>query len=103
MEKQNPKAEIESALADFGKATRRAVVISESNLGQLRTGRQRRALMVFAKLIAHNMVIGLCVDKFFQAPADAAHFDHYSIAALGRASIDACLMTQYISETTLDV
>ncbi|KRD71807.1 hypothetical protein [Ensifer sp. Root278] len=102
--KKKEKVDLESAkaaYADFERATSNAVTISQRNLGMVHTGRQRRALSVFTKLIMHNMSISVLADRFFDNPSGSALLDHYSLAVLARASIDASLMTMYISEPSL--
>jgi hypothetical protein len=82
-------------------ATEAAVAVSERNMGVYHTGRQNRALFLLAKLIAHDMSILAIIDRYrFSAPG-AALLDHFSIAALGRTSVEASLMTMYISHPTL--
>ena len=84
-------------------ATRNAVSVSERNIGRIHTGRQRRSLYVFSKLIVHNIAIVDIANKFIEEPRDIALLDHFSIGALSRASIDAALMTMYISEPKLNL
>lgn len=81
--------------------TRSAIEISERNIGIIHTGRQRRALFVFSKLIVHNMAILGLADQFLREPETGPMLDHFSMAALARASIDTALMTMYISEPSL--
>jgi len=84
-------------------ATQQCVKISERNIGMTHTGRQRRALFVFSKLIVHNMSALNIAQKFLDKPTDEALLDHWSMAVLARASIDAALMTMYISEPSLSL
>lgn len=77
--------------------TENSVRISERNIGIVHTGRQNRALFVFAKLILHNMSVLSIAAKYLCDHAGRGLLDHFSIGTLGRASIDACLMTLYIS------
>lgn len=85
----------------FQRTNKAAVAISERNIGQIHTGRQRRALIVFTKLIAHNMSIEKLIQDFLETPTAEKLVDHFSIATLARASIDAALVTMYISEPSL--
>lgn len=92
---------IEAGLNAIEKATKRAVALSEANIGVVHTGRQNRVLFVFAKMIAHNMSsIGIIRTAIF-AEKGASLLDHFSVAALGRISIDAAIMTLYLSEPSL--
>lgn len=91
-----------SSYDKFELINRRLVDVSENNLGKLHTGRQRRALFVMNKLIVHNMSTGLIVDQYFKDTKNGL-LDHFSMAALARASIDASLMTMYISEPSLSL
>ena len=79
-----------------------AAKISDRALGVEHTGRQNRSLFIFAKLIAHCMAISVLVEKFRNAPEDAALLDHFSIATLARAVIDAALMVMYVSDPNLE-
>ncbi|MDX0194055.1 hypothetical protein GOC06_11280 [Sinorhizobium meliloti] len=94
---------LKAAYSDFQTATLNAIAISERNIGKVHTGRQRRALTVFAKLILHNMSISVIADRFLDNPSDTALLDHFSLAVLARASIDAGLMTMYLSEPRLSL
>lgn len=47
------------------------------------------------------MAMSVLVEKFRNAPEGAALLDHFSIATLARAVIDAALMVMYISEPRL--
>lgn len=67
------------------------------------TGRQRRALSVYAKFISHNMSISALLARSFQMQIGDMFLDHFSVATLGRASIDAALMVMYITEPRLDL
>ncbi|EGP55766.1 hypothetical protein Agau_L101172 [Agrobacterium tumefaciens F2] len=93
---------LRDAYEKFNAATGRAILVSDRNVGQFHTGRQRRALMVFFKMTAHNLsMLELCAE-FIENPDDETVLvDHFSIATLARASIDAALMTMYISEPSL--
>lgn len=50
-------AGLTTAFEKFDAAASRAVTVSERNIGKIHTGRQRRALMVFSKMIVHNLSI----------------------------------------------
>ncbi|WP_114214440.1 hypothetical protein [Ochrobactrum sp. 3-3] len=82
-------------------STEKLVSISSKSIGSFHTGRQRRALFLLSKLIMHNASIISISDKFFEDPQTML-IDHFSMAVLGRASIDAALMIMYISEPKLD-
>lgn len=90
-----------SAVDGFAIVVEDAVRLSEAAIGVEHTGRQNRALFVFAKLIAHCMSVEAIIRAYGDAPAGSKLLDHFSIATLGRASIDAALMTMYISEPSL--
>ncbi len=92
---------LENGLNALNIATERAVFISSDSLGKEHTGRQMRALHVFSKMISHNMSITTLVNTAIYAPKDASALDHFSVAALGRIVIDACIMALYISEPSL--
>jgi len=72
-------------------------------MGKTMTGRQMRGLFVFAKMISHNMSIMSLATDLVHDPEETAILDHFSIATLARASIDAALMTMYISEPSLSL
>lgn len=90
-----------AALDKLYAVTQEAVVISDGAMGTVHTGRQNRALFVFAKLIAHCLSVTAIIEKYQAAPRGEALLDHFSVATLGRAIIDASLMTKYISEPSL--
>lgn len=92
---------LKAARGAFEEATRKTVAISARNIGKFHTGRQRRALAVFTKLILHNTSISVIADRFLDNPHNSAILDHLSLAVLARSSIDAGLMTMYISEPSL--
>ncbi|MCZ7466403.1 MULTISPECIES: hypothetical protein [Rhizobium/Agrobacterium group] len=94
---------MQDGLDAFESATSSAVAISSKNIGVVHTGRQNRALLVFAKLIAHNMSLNSLVRTGISAPPGASLMDHFSAAALGRASIDAALMVMYLTHPPLSV
>lgn len=83
-------------------ATERAVAVSERSIGKSHTGRQRRALAVFSKLILHNGAMMSLVRDFFEGE-ERGLLDHFSLASLARSSLDAALMTMYISEPSLSL
>lgn len=86
----------------FYDAMSNSVSISDAAIGIEHTGRQNRTLFIFAKLIAHSMAVAALLEKYHSAPVGAKMLDHFSIAALGRAVIDASLMVMYISEASLN-
>jgi hypothetical protein len=92
---------LQSGLDRLVSATDNAVIISNRSIGKIHTGRQRRALAVFSKLIVHNMAIVGVAGKFLEDTRADGILDHFSIATLARASIDTALMSMYISEPTL--
>jgi hypothetical protein len=98
---ESAKAKLAHTLASFDKSIQSAVLISESRIGIDHTGRQNKALFVFAKLIAHCLSIKLVLDSYQSAPDGVGLLDHSSIATLGRAATDASLMTMYISKPEL--
>ena len=98
---RSPAGDFSEAVRSLNCAVERAVQISSANIGIEHTGRQNRALFIFAKLIAHNLALVALVQKYKECTIGAALLDHFSIATLARAVIDACLMTMYISEPTL--
>jgi len=85
----------------FDKAIQAAVSISESRIGVDHTGRQNRALFIYAKLICHCLSIKLILDKYRNAPKGIGLLDHFSVATLSRATTDASLMTMYIAQPSL--
>ena len=91
----------EGIQTQFTNALSKSVAISANAIGINHTGRQNRALFIFAKLIAHCMAISALMEKHNYAPQGAKLLDHFSIAALGRTVIDASLMVMYISEPKL--
>ncbi|UHS55504.1 hypothetical protein [Agrobacterium vaccinii] len=92
-----------AAFAEFEKATQEAVSVSQRNIGNIHTGRQRRALAVFSKFIVHNMAIRSMMSGYSSDPDSETLLDHFSCAVLARSSIDAALMTMYISEPRLSL
>lgn len=93
---------LSSGIEALDTATVTAVSVSESCLGIEHTGRQNRALFILAKMISHNMSILNLVQKAIDAPRNSSLLDHFSVAALGRVSIDAAIMGLYISEPSLN-
>lgn len=85
------------AIRKLDREMKRSVGISERNIGLIHTGRQRRALFIFSKLILHNLSMMNIVDDFLQCEIGTGLLDHFSVGALGRTSIDAALMTMYIA------
>lgn len=101
---KKPKIDVEplrSGLDTLLSATENAVAISDRSIGKVHTGRQRRALSVFAKMITHNMAIIALARNFLDDTSEEGILDHFSIGTVARASIDAALMTMYISEPKL--
>jgi hypothetical protein len=92
---------LKEEIAKFERATRAAVSVSEKNMGVDHTGRQNRALFLFTKVIAHDMSMMAIIDCYRRAPVGRKLLDHFSIAALGRVIIDACIMTMYITRPEL--
>ncbi|MET4791653.1 hypothetical protein ABIF64_003831 [Bradyrhizobium japonicum] len=90
-----------SAQGRFDKAIQAAVSISGSRIGVDHTGRQNRALFIYGKLISHCLSIKLILDKYSREPEGVGLLDHFSVATLGRAATDACLMTMYIAQPSL--
>ncbi|MCO5163220.1 MAG: hypothetical protein M9939_18970 [Mesorhizobium sp.] len=74
------------------------VAISDRSIGVQHTGRQMRALMVYAKMISHGLSLHSIVQGYFDR---RELLDHFSVAVLARAILDAGLMTLYISHPTL--
>lgn len=89
---------LETAIGGFESATKSAVAISESRIGVEHTGRQNIALFIFAKLIAHSISMGLILSNHQRVLEEGGLLDHFSLATLGRAALDASLMTMYISD-----
>jgi hypothetical protein len=98
---KSARAKLADALSRFDKSIQAAVSISESRIGIDHTGRQNKALLIFAKLIAHCLSIKLILDSYQSAPNGVGLLDHFSVATLGRAATDASLMTMYISKPDL--
>lgn len=91
------------SLKVFQKTIERSVAISAKNVGLIHTGRQRRSLYVFTKLISHCISMQSIMDDFLKSELGSAHFDHFSIMALSRSCLDACLMTKYIASEAIDL
>ncbi|WP_027146771.1 hypothetical protein [Mesorhizobium sp. WSM3626] len=103
-ERTEARAALKSMLATldrFDAVVEDAVTISDSAIAVVHTGRQNRALFVFAKLIAHCLSVMAIFEKYQGSPEGETLLDHFSVATLGRAIIDASLMTKYISEPSL--
>ena len=92
-----PQAEFAAGVRRLEVATETLIPISERAIGVFHTGRQNRALFVFAKLITHCMTMLLIIDKFRSMEKGAATLDHSSLATIARSVIDASLMTMYIT------
>ncbi|RWX63207.1 hypothetical protein EN780_24400 [Mesorhizobium sp. M4B.F.Ca.ET.089.01.1.1] len=90
-----------ATLDRFDAVVEDAVTVSDSAIGVVHTGRQNRALFVFAKLISHCLSVMVIFEKYQAVENGETLLDHFSIATLGRAIIDASLMTKYISEPSL--
>lgn len=84
-------------------ATRGAVIVSESRMGIVHTGRQNRALMSFTKTITHAMSIQLICSHAVAMRPEVGLLDHFSIGTLTRTLIDSAVMTFYISEPRLSL
>jgi len=93
--------EFEKGVERLEKETTALVSLSEERIGVVHTGRQNRALFTFAKLIAHCMSMLVIIDRYRGSQKGASLLDHFSLATLARAAIDASLMTMYISHPTL--
>jgi hypothetical protein len=93
---------IESQIDAFEIAIRDAIAISESRIGVDHTGRQNIALFIFAKLIAHCMSMDLILSNYPRVLETGGLLDHFSLATLGRAALDASVMTMYISDPNLN-
>ena len=87
----------------FHTATQKAVIISESRLGIIHTGRQNRVLMTFAKTVTHAMSIQLIYGHAIKIPTEVGLLDHFSVATLTRSLIDTAIMTLYLSEPSLSL
>jgi hypothetical protein len=98
---QTTRAALKTLIDVFENATRDAIAISESRIGVDHTGRQNIALFIFAKLIAHCMSMGLILSKCQQVLESGGLLDHFSLATLGRAALDASVMTIYISDPNI--
>jgi hypothetical protein len=97
-------AKFYECVAQFESATGAAIKISESNIGIYHTGRQNRALFLFAKMIAHDISMWVIIDRYIKLRKrrDRASLDHFSVASLTRMIVDASLMTMYISHPSLN-
>ncbi|MGY8662428.1 hypothetical protein Q3C01_08675 [Bradyrhizobium sp. UFLA05-109] len=99
---QTIRATLEALIVAFEKDTRDAIAISESRIGVDHTGRQDIALFIFAKLIAHCMSMRLLLRDHQRVLKTGGLLDHFSLATLGRAALDAAVMTMYISDTSIN-
>jgi hypothetical protein len=99
---QATKAGVTAVIGSFDKATQDAIAISESRIGVDHTGRQNIALFIFAKLIAHCMSMRLILSNYERVLDTGGLLDHFSLATLSRAALDASLMTMYISNPTIN-
>lgn len=96
------KASLKASIDAFENAVRDATTISESRIGVDHTGRQNIALFIFAKLIAHCMSMGLILSDHQRVLETGGLLDHFSLATLGRAALDASVMTMYISDPNIN-
>lgn len=94
---------LEEGLDALEAATGSAVAASEASMGVVHTGRQNRALFLFARLIANNMSVMTLVHNAVTASKNVSLLDHFSVASLGRIAIDTTIMTLYISEPSLSL
>ena len=101
-ESKGAGARLKSAVEKIERCVSSSVVISETAMGVNHTGRQIRALMVFAKLTVHSMAVSALLDKYHHAPKGSKLLDHFSIGVLGRTIIDASLMAMYISKIDIN-
>lgn len=64
---------------------------------------QRNAWLtyIFSRLIINAMSIETLIQSAVSAPVGAQALDHFSIASIGRTSIESALMALYISEPSL--
>jgi hypothetical protein len=99
---QATRAALKTLIDTFERATRDAIAISESRIGVDRTGRQNIALFIFAKLIAHCMSMDLILSNYPRVLETGGLLDHFSLATLGRAALDASVVTMYISDPNLN-
>src|SRR3984957_1499951 len=99
---QATRAALKTLIDIFEHATRDAVAISESRIGVDHTGRQNIALFIFAKLIAHCMSMEMILSDYQRVLETGGLLDHFSLATLGRAALDASVMTMYISDPNLN-
>jgi hypothetical protein len=96
-------APLRSGFETLSAATQKAVDVSDGAMGKTMTGRQMRGLFVFAKMISHNLSMTSLAADLVKDPKEYTLLDHFSIATLARASIDAALMTMYITEPSLSL
>src|SRR5260370_30423561 len=96
------RASLKASIDAFANAVRDAITISESRIGVDHTGRQNIALFIFAKLIAHCMSMGLILSNYRRVLEAGGLLDHFSLGTLGRAALDASVMTMYISDPNIN-
>ncbi|QEN87719.1 hypothetical protein FZC33_15945 [Labrys sp. KNU-23] len=78
---------------------RRSIDITSNSIGIIHTGRQNRSLFMLNKLITHILSMTAIVERTLTIPDDnSALVDHFSIAALGRITLDASIMIMYFSD-----
>lgn|GEM_PF-1170655 len=93
---------LNAASEEFREATKNSAELSDRGFGERYTGRQLRVHTVFTNLICHCIAVLSLIDEFEQSDhEDIAFVNHQSISVLGRAIIDACLMTLYLSNLDL--
>lgn len=85
----------------FEKTIGRAVMLSESRMGIQHTGRQNRALFVYAKLVSHSLSVLAICDKAEAFSEGEGLLDHFSIGVLTRVIVDTAIMAMYLSEPSL--
>ncbi len=85
----------------FEKTIGRAVRLSETRMGVEHTGRQNRALFVYAKLVTHSLSVLTICDNALKSTEGEGLLDHFSIGALTRVIVDTAIMTMYLSEPSL--
>lgn len=88
-----------SSTGEFLLVLENCILVSESRIGLFHTGRQRRALFVFAKLISHAISMGNIYENYAAGSAGFRLLDHFSLAVLCRSIIDAALVTKYIANS----
>jgi hypothetical protein len=96
------RARLTARIGDFENAVRDAITISESRIGVDHTGRQNISLFIFNKLIAHGMSMRVILSDYQRVFDTGGLLDHFSLATLGRAALDASVMTMYISDPNIN-